>query len=364
MKVGLMLPGLQSLALNEMAAKGAEALGLDSIWVPDHFLGPFHPELYTALPAASQIPDSDSYLDPFCISAVLGRGTSLTIGTCVTDTVRRRGADLARAALTLQECCGGEFVLGIGAGESVSLEPFGYESSRRVGRLAEALAEIRAVFDTGRLPDGGIGRIGLAEDGRPRPPKIWVGAGGPRASRLAGTYADGWMPLGISADQYGQLRVEVDAAASAAGRPSPEASLFAIILLARSKDDVVDLFERNPMAKQILLFAPASLWSRYGLDHPSGPDCHGHADCIPHALDPEVTREVVTRIPQEMVDEYVMCGSVEDVARQLSAYVAAGLEHVVLADLTGLAHPPDTVAELMPQLARLSSLVDAPSVSA
>ena len=39
--------------------------------------------------------------------------------------------------------------------------------------------------------------------------------------------------------------------------------------------------------------APTSIWQRYGLEHPSGPRCRGYPDTIPHALDPEVTREAL-----------------------------------------------------------------------
>ena len=52
---------------------------------------------------------------------------------------RRRGADLARTALTLQQNGRGEFILGIGSGEAESLLPFGYPFDRPVGLLEQAL---------------------------------------------------------------------------------------------------------------------------------------------------------------------------------------------------------------------------------
>jgi phthiodiolone/phenolphthiodiolone dimycocerosates ketoreductase len=139
MKVGLMLPTMVSIELNEMALQGAEALGMDSVWLPDHMLGPCHPQLWPEVAASAAVADSDSFLDPFCVAAILRRQTSLTMGTCVTDSTRRRGADLARAALTLQRSGQGEFVLGLGSGEAESLLPFGYDFTRPFGLLEQAL---------------------------------------------------------------------------------------------------------------------------------------------------------------------------------------------------------------------------------
>lgn len=125
------------------------------------------------------------------------------------------------------------------------------------------------------MPDGGVGRSGLVSDGAPTP-KIWVAANGPRSLRLTGTYADGWLPMGgISPAEYTRQRAVVSAAAAAAGRPDPVAAYFPLIILGHSRDSVAEIFERNPLSKMILLFAPASIWERYGLEHPSGPDCRG-----------------------------------------------------------------------------------------
>jgi len=159
-----------------MALQTADAFGMDSIWVPDHLLGPYHPGLWSETPAAAAVPDPDTFLDPFRIAAVLGRQTGMTVGTCVTDATRRRGADLARAALTLQRCCRGDFVLGIGSGEAQSLLPFGYELLPPVGLLEQALRDMRSLFDTGEMPGDGVGRTGLAPDPAYGTPQIWVAA--------------------------------------------------------------------------------------------------------------------------------------------------------------------------------------------
>ncbi len=359
MEVGLMVPTVLSVEVNEMALQAAEAFGMDSVWLPDHLLGPYHPGLWQELPAAASVPDPDGFLDPFCIAAILGRQTAMSVGTCVTDATRRRGADLARAALTLQRCCRGDFILGIGSGEAESLLPFGYPFVRPVGLLEEALSQIRSLLDTGAMPDGGLGRTGLsvAEYGTP---KIWVAANGPRSLRLTGTYADGWLPVGgIGAEEYARQRSTIAAAAEHADRPQPVSSLFPITILGESRDHVAELFECNPMAKAILLVAPATLWARYGLDHPGGPSCRGFPDIIPHALDPRTIKEALRQVPREMAEEYLLTGNAIEIAQQLRPYQDAGLEHLVLCDITGLTYDAATTQSLMPEFGALRQLLQA-----
>jgi phthiodiolone/phenolphthiodiolone dimycocerosates ketoreductase len=54
MKVGTMLPGVHSVALNARVLGGIEQLGVDSVWIPDHLLGIAHPELWPELPASAR----------------------------------------------------------------------------------------------------------------------------------------------------------------------------------------------------------------------------------------------------------------------------------------------------------------------
>ena len=118
MKMGVMLPAMMSVELNEMAMRGVEALGMDSVWLPDHLLGPFHPDLWSAVPASGVLGDPDSYLDPFCVAAVLGRETGLAIGTndelFVADTVNSRIAAVPDASDRSAALAGGGLTVASG----------------------------------------------------------------------------------------------------------------------------------------------------------------------------------------------------------------------------------------------------------
>ncbi|MBW2362644.1 MAG: LLM class flavin-dependent oxidoreductase, partial [Deltaproteobacteria bacterium] len=94
----------------------------------------------------------------------------------------------------LHHMCRGGFNLGVGSGEAESLVPFGYPFDKPVGRCEEFLAELRCLLDTGRMPQGGPGRIGVPLESAMGKPKLWVAGHGPRMLRLTGQYADGWLP--------------------------------------------------------------------------------------------------------------------------------------------------------------------------
>ena len=99
---------------------------MDSVWLPDPMLGFLPPEMGPVFPISAVVSDPDSGHDPFCVAAILGRSTSLLIGTA-TDATRRRLVDLARTTLTLHHSAKGGFILGIGSGKADSLLPYDYE---------------------------------------------------------------------------------------------------------------------------------------------------------------------------------------------------------------------------------------------
>jgi phthiodiolone/phenolphthiodiolone dimycocerosates ketoreductase len=305
------------------------------------------------------LPDPDAFLDPFCLAAALGPSTDLRFGLCVTDAVRRAGPDLARAALTVHDASRGGFVLGLGSGEAESLVPYGYDYRRPVDRLEAALRDIRCLLDTGAMPDG-VGRIGLDRHGPKGIPQVWVAAQRPRMLELTGRYADGWLPLPSPPEAYAAQYAAVCAAAERAGRPAPTASLVPAVIFGDSRDTVLGVLEDVPIVKLIAYYLPATIWRRYGQEHPGGPDCRGQVVLIPHALDPTDLRETAKRIPVELVEELGWFGNADEIAARLKPYAEAGASHVVLGDVTGTTYAPTETARVLgQQLPRLRDLVHA-----
>ena len=355
MKVAITLPAQFPFGSTEQVLPLYEQVGFDSYWAPDHLLGVFHPGLWKDIPLSTMAADPDAFYDPFCYGARVGTMTNLPYGISVTDATRRGAADLARTALTLNDLIPGGFILGIGSGEAESLLPFGYPFDAPVARLETVLEELRSLLDTGVMPGGGVGRMGLplVAEGRGRP-KVWVAGHGPRMLRLTGQYGDGWIPAWwMTPEEYGDKRQQIAKHAADAGRPAPVASLLPFVLFAESVERAAEMFEREPLGKLFGLFAMGSMWEANGLTHPLGNDSKGFIDVIIHDLDADELRDIAPTIPFEMVQQVLFVGNADELARQFEAYARQGLEHVVIANITGVVGGMDEVmarAMDMPQL--------------
>ena len=315
----------------------AEELEVDSVWVPDHLLGVFHPALWPDMSGSVASADPDSWYDSFVCLGAIGQESDLPMGTCVTDTARRRAADVARTALTLHHICKGGFNLGLGAGEAENLLPFGYDFSAPVSVAEEFLIELRSLLDDGRMPTGGLsGRMGIpSRDGMGKP-KVWLAGHGPRMLRLTGQYADGWLPAWpMSPSIYAERRALIAEYAERVGRSNPVSGLFIPVIVGESRDYVAELMVKEPLAKLSALMCDAVVWAGYGLEHPSGPESRGLVDLVIHDMDPESLREIAPKIPFELVEEFIFMGNDEEVLERIASYRKVGLDLVVLADTTG-----------------------------
>ncbi len=355
MKVGIMLPTAYPWELNVRARDTAHAIGADSLWTADHLLGSWHPEVWRKMPLAARRPDSDAFLDPFCVCAALGPTTDMPLGVAVTDGIRRGAPDVARSALTLQQMCKGGFNLGIGSGEAENLVPFEYPYDRPVAALERFLKVLRHILDTGRMPSG-PGRIGLPLESSAGRPRLWVAGNGPRTLRLCGQYADGWMAsraMTMGPEQYGEGKRLVAAHAKAVGRTEPESGLGVFILLGESRVRVREMFEAEPLGKLLALVLRAEYFKKYGFEHPLGGEHRGILDLIPHALSADWLEELAPKIPFEVLEEVLMMGNVDEILTELKPYADQGCEHVMLINNTGLVGGISEVMAQGPQLAAL-----------
>src|SRR5438094_1225381 len=251
-KVGAMLNAVPPLDLSVGLAVQAEATGYDSVWFPDHLMGWFPRALWT--PEASSIvnllPSPHLYLDPTVLIALVGQATQrVALGTGVTDIIRRSPPDVARTFVTLSLATQGRAVLGLGAGERLNTEPYGLDYGKQVSRLEEALHIIRLLWAPRGAPQGAGSKEAAPQGaGSKEPlggepvsfqgrfwtldravldvdpyqgiaPPIWLGSHGPRMLRLAGRYADGWLPsYPMDAAEYADRLSVVRSAGREAGR--------------------------------------------------------------------------------------------------------------------------------------------------
>lgn len=159
-------------------AERAEAVGFDSLWVPDHLLWMW-----------------DAWAMLAALAAITER---VQIGTLVSCAAFRHPASIARIARTVDEISGGRLVLGLGAGwHEPEFRAYGFPYAQRVTRLEETLHVARSLMSGEEVSyTGTFGRVeacSLHPRGVPRSvPPILVGGTGRRILRLTARHADLW----------------------------------------------------------------------------------------------------------------------------------------------------------------------------
>lgn len=194
-------------------AQAAEAAGLDSVWMFDHF---FH--------VRDDGTVQQMYESWTILSAIAAVTERIALGTLVMCGTFRNPGLLAKMAATLDEVSGGRLILGIGAGwYDREHDAFGFPTDRRGSRYAETLTIVRRLLDGERVTfDGEFHRLRdavLAPAPTRRIP-ILVAGDGPRVLRLAARHADAWNDngFGLPDERLHAVLGKLDDALEAEGR--------------------------------------------------------------------------------------------------------------------------------------------------
>jgi len=315
----------------------AEAVGWSSLWWPDAQMG-YHPRPSPAFP------DPHETYDWVPMLAVAADATErVDVGVAVTDPWRRHPALLAQTAQTLQDLSEGRFKLGLGIGALNNLNPIGLVGSSKIAALEEAVDIMQLLWSTTEPVDfkgefwtlqGAVLAIDATQHGAPQ---IWIGGAGPRSLDLTARKADGWLPVMMPVEDYVDRLAQIRTIASTNGRKSDAVTAGALFLTIAA-DSVAHCRELldTPWVRALALFQPAVFFERLGYPHPLGPGASGVRDFIPTHVSIEEYREIVRDIPLDLVEHLVLWGDAERISGELDKYEAAGLEHAVLWNVTGI----------------------------
>jgi len=326
----------------------AVAGGVDSFWVADHLnsLVPRAIATKRYFGGARLVPKIDAQLEPWTMLgrlAATNRVGRLRLGVGVTDAGRRNPAVTAQAAATLHLLTRGRAILGIGVGEREGNQPYGVEWTKPVARFEEALATIRALWNSGgdlvTRESPYFPLHNAAFDLPPyhgKWPEIWIAAHGPRMLRAAGRYADAWYPqAALRPEDYARGLDAIRAAASDAGRDpmaiTPAAGLF---LITGSSGNQVDEALNSDIAKAFALNIPAQMWATHGAQHPLGHDFAGAQDLLPQTLDEQTVLSYTARVPASLMKEFFLTGTPQEVVDQAAQWRDHGLRYLVLMNLS------------------------------
>ena len=226
MDIGLnMSISTNSIDVADIAAK-AEAMGFESIWLPEHPVMPVNPESkYPGSPDGS-IPDymsdmADPYIGLARASAVT---TNIRLGTGITLIPERNPLVLAGAISSLDRFSGGRFILGIGTGWlREETEIMGGDFDHRWTQAREAIEVMRALWTQDAAEYHGRYYDFPPIQCNPKPaqeggPPVILGGNARNVFRRVARWGDGWMPTASSPEQIAAGRAAIDELAEASGR--------------------------------------------------------------------------------------------------------------------------------------------------
>ena len=204
------IPDAAQLDMLWEAVRIADAEGLDLVGIQDH-------------------PYQRRFVDTFALlAAVAVRTQRLTVFPDVASLPLRPPPVLAKTAATIDLLSGGRFELGLGAGAFWEAITAMGGPARTPGESLQALREAIEVIRLMWSSDGSLrydGEHYQLAGVKPGPSPahdigIWLGVYGPRALRLLGETADGWLPSipRMPIEDLAPKHAIIDEAATAAGR--------------------------------------------------------------------------------------------------------------------------------------------------
>jgi 1,4-dihydroxy-2-naphthoate polyprenyltransferase len=299
--------------VDEVVAWGsaARAAGLDSIWVHDSY---YERDAVSYVAALASALGADERDDGFRIA--LGAVNPYT----------RHPVVLAMTGSALDEMAPGRIVMGLGTGLPLRLKQMGiaYTPDEAVERVSQAIDQLRAMWAGQRLPSAAEGLPPIQPMFMPphRIPLV-IAAYRKEFVRLAGEKADGYLarPAESIPSLTGILRRLRDAATAAGRDPAGiETAGYLLTVVDESRRDALNRAKREPFVIYMMSVLGDVSLARAGFEREL-------RDRIATAWRAEEFHTAAGLIPDELLDAFMLCGTVEQVAEgALAFHERAGLE--------------------------------------
>jgi len=207
----------------------ADAVGFESVWLPEHLVipvaasgSPHHGAEHPPIPAHVPVFDVFAYLAH--LAAVTDR---ISLGTSVYNIGLRHPFVTARAATTVDILSGGRLALGIGSSWlREEWEAVGLDFDTRGARVDEAIDVCRRCWTDEVIEYHGRFFDFAPVAFEPKPvqaggPALHIGGDGAIALRRTATVGAGWIPMNHSVEQLGPPLAKLRELCDALGRTTP-----------------------------------------------------------------------------------------------------------------------------------------------
>lgn len=283
------------------AAVRAESAGFDAIWSTHFYNSPFIP-----------------------LAAIARETSSIGLGTNIAYAFTRSPMETALSALDMDAVSNGRFSLGLAPGfHTINKRWYGVPHGRPAPHMKECIQVARAVIEDasqGRPVTFSGDYYDIAIDGwhRPQPmPRsrvpIYVGAMQEGMCRMAGDVADGLIPHSICSARWIKevMLPNVEKGLKRSGRNRRDFDFCACLSVAITKDKK----QAYQDYKDTIAFAAVTKPYQRLFDwHGFGREAASIREAF---LKDGYGPEVISRVPDDMVDAFTIIGSVDDVRQRV-----------------------------------------------
>lgn len=272
---------------------------------------------------------------PLAAAAMLA--PKIRLGTAIVPVFTRPPGLIAMSAATVQQLSGGRFILGLGISSRTIVEQWmGVPFAHPLTRLRETVAAIRGAFGREKVTFSGKTvnlngfRMNVTLD---EPPPIYLGAQGAKMLRLVGEIGDGLITNFITTATLPAMLEHVREGRRAAGKDpaAPLDVVCRIMLVVDDDEDKVRAELRRHLTAYVTVPQYNSFFREIGFEN--------EARTAIDAWNAGDRKAALASLPERMIDEIYIFGSVANCRRRLEEYARAGVTTTAL-DLTSFAPDP------------------------
>jgi 5,10-methylenetetrahydromethanopterin reductase len=266
-------------------------------------------------------------------AVVLGATETLKVGTGVLSVYARHPALTAMEAATLTAAYPGRFRLGLGTGVLGWLDQQGLPHAKPLGTVRAYIDTTRRLL-AGEEVHGDFGGYHFDHVKLSFPPSyvppVYVGATGPKMTKLTGEIADGLLLSVFATPMFFKIESELMAGASPGG-PAKPISTFALFSLADSAE------EARAKARPVLAFYLSVGGGNVMTD------VLGINDDL-NALASQGPEVMAREMPDEWIDKLAIVGDLGTCLDRMAEFATAGCSEIALAPINVDSMIPDIVA--------------------
>jgi 1,4-dihydroxy-2-naphthoate octaprenyltransferase len=302
--VGLGLAARGEVADAVAWAHEARRLGLDSVWIHDSYFER----------------DAVSYA-----SAIASQVDGIRVALGAVNPFTRHPVLVAMTVSALDEMAPGRIICGLGSALPLRLAQMGipYNPKQAVGRIEEAIDLLRTMWKGERLPSATDGLPPVQPMFAPlhHVPIFVAGYRSPMLD-LAGRVGDGYLARPLESVPALELMLpRIRKASVDAGREADAVTTagYLMTLVAPTRREALNRAKREPFVIYMMSILSDVSLERAGLEGEL-------RDRIAEAWRAEDYHRAAELIPDELLDAFLLCGTVEEVAGKTWAYREAGLD--------------------------------------